>query len=114
MSSDERTKQIAHKDEGRTYHGFDRNDGRGRAIGAMIYRDTRTFTLATEHDRQPGGPLLYRLAPGTYYCWRPQATRDGHAYGACQREHLALTAAAREVEIARYLGAAEKRAKKIK
>lgn len=93
---------------GRAHHDLGHKDGRGRAIGADIFFDRRTYEPTAS---EAGG--WYTLAPGTYYCWTPQATRDGTRYGACQDARHCASAEERDAEIKKYLADAAKRAAKL-
>lgn len=92
--------------EGREVHDFGNVDAKGRKIGATI--NFATYTLVEAPDARGG----YCKAPGTYYCFVVQATRDGKAFGAGQPLVWCTTEEARAKKVAAYLIGAYKRATK--
>lgn len=89
--------------EGREAHGFGTQDAKGRKIGANV--NFATYTLVEAPDARGG----YCKAPGTYYCFAVQATRDGNAYGAGQPLVWCTTEEERAKKVAAYLVGAYKR-----
>lgn len=91
--------------EGRDFGAVDKF---GRRIGATIRTSVVTFTPVPE-----GQNYGYRMIPGTYFSFRPSATRNEAEYGASQSTQYFDTEAKREAAIAKYLTGAQKRAQKI-
>jgi hypothetical protein len=68
---------------------------------------------APEHLRWcPGGTMISFTAPGHYYGYRPQATRDGNKYGAWQYGTIYTTKEDRDKAVETYFTNAKKRALK--
>lgn len=88
-------------------------DEKGRQIGFAVAR--WTVTVETAPADRSWYPLAGEYAVGTaLFVSNVVPTRDGNAYGACQRDAYSDTAAAREVVIAKKLAAGTKRyAKKV-
>lgn len=84
---------------------FDVVDKKGRLIGAKVY----TFEIDFIEIESDSGSY-WTIAPGHYFGFIPQATRNGQDYGAIQNFRLFLTPAERDDAIAKYLAAARKRA----
>jgi len=92
----------------RDHHAFGHLDRFGRELGAAIYTWAETFRPVGP-DEDPWGR---RVEPGTYFTFRPQATRDGASYGPIQRDVRYATEADRDAAIRLYLDGARKRAAK--
>ncbi len=80
-------------------------DAKGRRVGATVYIATHIYTPS---DNNWG----HAVDPGTYYAFRPTATRDGASFGAVQASRLFTTTEERDAAIADYFAKAEKRARK--
>lgn len=87
-------------------HDFGVYDRLGRKIGAQVRTSENTFAVNEE------GSWGYLRAPGRYFSFYPQATRNGVRYGAAQNEKHFDTAAERDAAVAKYLAGARKRAAK--
>lgn len=86
---------------------FGMTDRLGRKVGARVVLSTEQYEALED---QTETSYFYLTAPGSYYTARPSATRNGFDYGASQSAHLFETEAARDLYIAKYFKAAEKRA----
>jgi hypothetical protein len=99
---------LATEKHQKSYVDFPRHkDAKGRVIGADIHRFLATFTQKSEDARNG-----YRHEPGTFFGFRPHATRNGLPYGASQSRQYFKTEAEREQAISAYLANAMKRAAK--
>jgi hypothetical protein len=84
---------------------FGCSDGKGRWVGAIIYR-----SLDDGQEDQCGYP---GYEPGLYYTFRPMAARNGLPYGGGRQPHYHFKSEAeREAAIEKYLASAKKRALK--
>ena len=86
-------------------------DSRTRRIGVNIYRSIKTMIQVPESESSLNTD---RSNLGSWYVFRPHATRNGITYGALQRDRFFRTEEAREHAIAKYLADSEKRASKGK
>jgi hypothetical protein len=93
-------------------HRFDgAADKRGRGIGARIRRLAVQVRIGDAQHRWDPERRQY-LAPGAWYAWMGEATREGKQFGALQPWHYCATYAEREAAIAAYLKGARARALK--
>lgn len=86
-------------------------DAKGREIGAMATLSRCEFTEIS--DEAAKLRPYYRIEPGGYLTFRPQAQRDGLSFGACQPVKYLKTEAERDEAIEAYFAGALKRAQKI-
>lgn len=106
MSNETRTARIT-TNETKSFCDFPSRDAKGRTIGAHIYRSD------VEHVVSDGGLRNHYIFPaGRYFGFKPQATRNGASYGACQSLQLFNTIEEREAAIEKYIKGAMKRAAK--
>lgn len=70
-----------YRDMSTEYRDFGVTDGKGRKVGAMVFKST----LEVETEEQAS---RWQVVPGTYYTFLPSATRDGFNYGASQSLRL--------------------------
>jgi hypothetical protein len=82
---------------------FGRSDRLGREIGVRV----ETFEVDYIPTDAAGG---YTYAPGHYFGFRGQATRNGAAYGASQNIRCFGTRDERNAAVDKYVAAAYKRA----
>lgn len=75
----------------------------GRRIGASAALYSAVY-VAT-----PGGSSGWNIAPGTYFCFCPGATRNGEHYGAAQQTRRFATEDERDAAVQAYFAAAAKR-----
>ena len=108
MDPNARTNCKNDTNETREYIAFDAADSKGRAVGASIRRGVHTYVPVSDS----GPTWFHRIKPGTYFYFRPWATRDGKEYGAVQPARYFATEADREEGVAQYLAEARKRADK--
>lgn len=87
--------------------GFAIFDRFNREIGASLERSTIVVSAEIEERPYHGGT---QKEPGTYYSFRPHATRNARNYGASQRSDWFNTEEEREAAIQKYLAGARKRA----
>lgn len=85
---------------------FELRDKKGRRVGAQVVLTVETLAPA------PEGEYGYTQPPGTYFCFRPSATRNGKPFGAIQTKRFFATFEERDAEVKRYFDAAVKRAYK--
>jgi hypothetical protein len=90
--------------EGIENHSFGVADKSGREIGASIIFTTRIYEAIESNG--------WLIAPGTYYCWQGQATKNGNRWGPCQVTHHCKTEQERFEAAEKYLKDAAKRAAK--
>lgn len=85
-------------------------DLRGRRMGTNIYTYEETYEEISEDEE-----LLtyFHLAPGHYYFFDQNVTRNGEPYGGSSRRRAFKSPEEREVAIERYLADARKRAAKV-
>lgn len=103
-----KTKKVEFLNEGRESHDWNIKDKKGRALGSHVALSVQVFeAVGPEHDE-----MFSRLAPGTYFCWLGQATRDGEAFGAVQSWSYCKTEAERHAAVAKYLAGARIRAQR--
>lgn len=93
--------------EGREVHEFGAQDAKGRKIGAHI-----DFDVAVLVEAPADAQGYWTKAPGTYYRFCAQATRDGKEYGASQAWTWCTTEEERAKKVAAYLAGAYKRSLK--
>lgn len=96
-----------HVTERRSFNVYDKKN---RIIGAVAYTGTATVNddvSANEWSRGVG------IAPGVYFIFSPQATRDGHGFGASQGRQWFSTEESRAAAITKYFTNAAKRAAKL-
>jgi hypothetical protein len=86
---------------------FGVKDHKGRAIGAFITKGTNEFVALKKGDNEMS--FWTDKEPGVYFYFRPQNTRNGKSYGACQSRQYFNTEAECDAAIAKYLEAAKKR-----
>jgi len=111
------TQTTTPRTQGGPFIGFDRRlvsfdvrDTKGRVIGAGITTFAQEFTDLPADPQ----PTSWSTVPaGFYFCFTPQATRNGLPYGASQNRRRFSTAAERDQAVAEYLADARKRAAKI-
>lgn len=105
---------LSDKPQGIIRIDFAAVDTKGRTFGAQA------FCFSCEFERKTGEVAAYAAArfdqrePGTWYGYRPHATRGGKLYGASQGERLFATEAERDAAAERYLREAGERAIKNK
>ena len=107
MNITKRTVQIT---EGFETHEWDITDRKGRRLGSTVCFQTHVYERS-----EPTGHFFNRIAPGTYFVWRGQATRGGEPFGAIQPFrfcNFCKTEAERVSAVAAYLREAEARAQK--
>lgn len=98
----------------REHVAFGIRDKRGREVGATIIRRELRVELAPNQQERWGYLETTELPVGAFrLVFVPHATRDGKAFGACQRDSYFETEEARETAIAKYLAGAKKRAAKM-
>lgn len=95
--------------EGIESHSFGINDANGREIGASIEFSVVELESAPDSYRGIG---IGNIQPGTYFTFRPQATRNGNRYGAGQLRVWCKTEAERIEKVASYLKRSMARASK--
>jgi hypothetical protein len=93
---------------------FGVRDSKGRAIGGLVQRYTVETRLRTDADGDYGIVYMLDAQPGTFYCYKPHATRDGKSFGAIQPSVWFATAAERDAAVEKYFAGAAKRAPKVR
>jgi hypothetical protein len=87
-------------------YSFDVVDNAGRVVGARVHTFVATFA------ELPAGVAGWAKKAGTYYGYRPQATRDGERYGASQSDRMFTDEASRDADVFAYLYDARRRAER--
>lgn len=80
-------------------------DKKGRVIGAAAQFYTFIYSLSEQ-----GSPARFDHPVGTFYAFRPSATRNGGDYGATQCVKEFASEAARDVAARAHLASVDKRA----
>lgn len=80
-------------------------DAAGRAMGARLTLEVRTYEAA-----EAGATGARNIAPGSYYVFTPHATRNGKRFGRVQADRHFATESERASAISLYLRAAVQRA----
>jgi hypothetical protein len=99
--------------ETREEFDFGVKDSKGRALGSRVFKGRDEFVEIDEaHRRENQYAVGYHVRPGSYFYFRPSATRDGKHYGAWHYPSYFHTAQERDAAVAKYVANARKRAAK--
>lgn len=93
--------------EGIEHHDFGVVDKKGRKVGADVSFQVKTYVEIPADSRS-----WTSTAPGTYFAWLGNATRDSGWFGAGQNWNLCKTEAERIAQVEKYLKGAKTRALK--
>lgn len=87
-------------------HDFGVSDRKGRRVGARLTLTIRIYSTVAP------GVGHYNVKPGVYFALHTTATRDGEPFGPSFNFSIYPTSEERDAAIAKYLKAAEARARK--
>jgi hypothetical protein len=96
-----------YSNEGVVEQVFGRDD-RGRVVGARARLTVEVHTDETD-DSKAG---TWMVPAGTYFTYRPHATRNGKPFGASQNQMYFATREERDAAVEQYFAGARKRYEK--
>lgn len=98
--------RIERTDRTRELVDYDVRDAKGRAVGGMIVRWTKTY----REDDDSHTLVWVELHDQTRYCVKLYSTRDGKTFGAIPRTTYHETETLREAHVAKAVARARRRA----